>query len=80
MSPACHGSLFPGVRGLLGGGNALAADDMAALAWQLGAGAGDPASRDDGGDSGFGFATAASPLAAMLTEARLNSTHPMCRD
>ena len=66
-------SFFLGVRGLLAGdGSARAADDMAALAWQLGAGAGaeGPTSRDDGGDGGFGFATAASPLAAMLAEAR----------
>jgi hypothetical protein len=70
-------SLFPGVRGLLGGGHARAADDLAALAWQLGAGAAEPTSRDDGGDGGFGFATAASPLAAMLTEARPDSTRAL---
>lgn len=66
------------MRGLLiGSGLARAADDMAALVWQLGAGAGavtagGSAARDEAGDdNGFGFAaTAASPLANMLTEAR----------
>ena len=54
---------------LAGSGQARAGDDMAALAWQLGAGVGaaSAAPADDG--DGFGFATS-SPLAAMLTEAR----------
>ena len=77
-SRLCPRSLFPGVRGLLVSGNARAGDDMAALAWQLGAGAAGPASRDDGGDGGFGFATAASPLAAMLTEARAGGAAAQC--
>ncbi len=75
---ACHLArrrLFPGVRSLLAGsGQARASDDMAALAWQLGAGAGAPAATThDGDDGGFGFTTAASPLAAMLTEARTSA-------
>ena len=59
---------------LAGSGQARATDDMAALAWQLGAGAGAPAAATrDGDDGGFGFTTAASPLAAMLTEVRTSA-------
>ena len=62
---------------LAGSGQPRAADDMAALAWQLGAGVGDSAAPHDDGD-GFGFATAASPLAAMLTEARSSGAPKQC--